>query len=90
MNIKERIKKEIVIQKAIDNTCNNMRITLKNIREFRQYNSRSWHDKDWHDFMKSEKSIAIQEAISDREPYDTDRDIADRAKVLYERYERYK
>lgn len=55
------------------------KITRKDIIEYRNMSKKSWHDKLWHDFMSSEKSQAIRYAESEKEPFDTYKDIAQRA-----------
>jgi len=52
-----------------------MKITQKEIREYKKMAKKSYHNKEWHDFMNTEKSKAIGWAINSKNSGDSISDI---------------
>ena len=60
-----------------------MKITKKDILEYRKVAGSAWHDRAWHDYMDTPKAEAIGYALEHKEAYDSYVEIAEIARVYY-------
>lgn len=60
-----------------------MDITIADIRRVRKHRRYAWHDQTWWKFERQKKTDAITFALSQRQPGDTDSDVAREAERYY-------
>jgi hypothetical protein len=60
-----------------------VKIIQADIWDYKRMMRRQWHDQKWHDFMRTDKSMAIGWAIDESRPGDHVRDITENAKKFY-------
>lgn len=61
-----------------------MKITHRLLRETRQSNRQTLHPQSWHDFQGQPEVVSINYALEVRQPYDSDRDILERARDSFD------
>ena len=59
-----------------------MKVTKEDIVEYRRMAKKAWHDKDWHAYMDTEKSMLIGMAESEKECGDTYKDVIARVEKI--------